>query len=77
MYIDHMLLQPHVLQFLPSWLISEDENFTFTQTGFVKCMVQRSVTRTATSHCAPVQQMHSEWIQNANTDCDSTTPDRM
>jgi len=46
-------------------MISEDENFTFPQTGFVKCMVQRSVARTATSHCAPVQQMHSEW----NTKC--------
>ena len=65
MYINHLLLQPHVLQFVPSCMTSEDENFTFTQTGFVKCMVQTSVTRTATSHCAPVQQMHSKW----NTKC--------
>ena len=61
MYIDNLLLHPHVLQILPSCTISEDENFTFTQTGFVKCMVLRCVTRTVTSHCVPVQQMHSEW----------------
>ena len=29
-YIDHLLLQPPVLQFLPYCMISEDKNFSFT-----------------------------------------------
>lgn len=59
---DHLWLQLHVLRFLPSYMPSEDENFTFIQTGFVKCVVQRSFTSTATSHCN-TSATNAQWVK--------------
>jgi len=39
----------------------EDENFTFIQTGFVKCMVQRSFTGTTTTHCN-TSATNAQWM---------------
>jgi len=41
---------------------SEDANFAFIQRGFVKCVVQRSFTSTATTHCN-TSATNAQWMK--------------
>jgi hypothetical protein len=41
---------------------SEDEYFTFIQTGFVKCEMQSSSTSTATNHCN-TSATNAQWMK--------------
>jgi hypothetical protein len=55
----------------------EDENFTFIQIGFVKSIVQRVSPELPQVTVHQCNKCTVNETQNANTDCDSTKPDRM